>query len=78
MNRSRQGYRYQSGILAGKDAFKLDYPFFELPNIIGSPHIADHVPGSMPHATRRALENVRNFLMGNELRGVLNREDYLP
>jgi len=62
---------------AGKGALKLDYPFFELPNIIGSPHIADHVPGSMPHATRRALENVRNYLMGNELHGVLNREDYL-
>ncbi len=62
---------------AGKDAFRLDYPFFELPNIIGSPHIADHVPGAIPCATRRALENVRNFLMGNELRGVLKREDYL-
>jgi phosphoglycerate dehydrogenase-like enzyme len=62
---------------AGKDAFKLDYPFFELPNIIGSPHIADHVPQSIPYGTRRALENVRNFLMGNELRGVQSREDYL-
>lgn len=61
----------------GKEAFHLDYPFFDLPNIIGSPHIADHVPGSIPNATRRALENVRNFLMGNRLRGVLNREDYL-
>jgi phosphoglycerate dehydrogenase-like enzyme len=60
-----------------QEAFKQDYPFFELPNIIGSPHIADHVPGSMPDATRKALENVRNFLMGNRLRGVLNREDYL-
>ena len=62
---------------AGKEPFKLDYPFFELPNIIGSPHIADHVPHSIPNATRRALENVRNFLMGNELRGVQNRADYL-
>ena len=61
---------------AGKEAFKLDYPFFELPNIIGSPHIADHVPGSMPGATRRALENVRNFLMGNEIHGMLDRKDY--
>ena len=62
---------------AGNRVFKLDYPFFELPNIIGSPHIADHVPGAIPHATRRALKNVRNFLTGNELRGVLKREDYL-
>lgn len=61
----------------GKEAFKLDCPFFDLPNIIGSPHIADHVPGAMPYATRQALENVKNFLMGNEFRGVLNREDYL-
>jgi len=62
---------------ANKEAFKLDYPFFELPNIVGSPHNADHVPGSIPRATRQALENVRNFLMGNELHGVLNRDDYL-
>ena len=61
----------------GKKAFILDYPFFDLPNIIGSPHIADHVPRSMPDATRSALENVKNFLRGNEVRGVLNRNDYL-
>ena len=61
----------------GKDAFNLDYPFFDLPNIIGSPHVADHVPRSMPYATRIALENVRNFLMGKEIGGVLNRNDYL-
>ena len=61
----------------GTEAFKLDYPFFDLPNIIGSPHVADHVPRSMPYATRIALENVRNFLMGKDIRGVLNRNDYL-
>jgi phosphoglycerate dehydrogenase-like enzyme len=61
----------------GKDAFSLDYPFFDLPNIIGSPHVADHVPRSMPYATRIALENVKNFLMGKEIGGVLNRNDYL-
>ena len=61
----------------GKDAFNLVYPFFDLPNIIGSPHVADHVPRSMPYATRIALENVRNFLMGKDIGGVLNRNDYL-
>jgi phosphoglycerate dehydrogenase-like enzyme len=58
-------------------AFKLDYPFFDLPNIIGSPHCADHVPGSMPRATRCALENVKQFLLGKNIRGILRREDYL-
>ena len=62
---------------ADSEEFKLAYPFFELPNIIGSPHNADHVPNSIPKGTRRALENVKNFIMGTEIRGVLKREDYL-
>ena len=57
--------------------FTLEYPYCELPNFIGSPHIADHVPGSMPHATRLALENVKNYLLGKDIRGVLNHRDYL-
>ena len=61
---------------AGQEAFSLDYPFFDLPNIIGSPHNADHVSHSMPNATRLALANVKNFLIGNEIRGILNRDDY--
>ena len=55
----------------------LDFPFFELPNIIGSPHCADYVPHAMARATRRALENVKRFLRGHDIRGVLDRKDYL-
>ena len=61
---------------ADRGELALDYPFFELPNIIGSPHCADHVPQSMPGATRKALENARRFLLGNPIRGVLDRKDY--
>jgi len=61
---------------AGRGELELDFPFFELPNIIGSPHCADHVPQSMPGATRKALENVKRFLLGNNIRGVLDRNDY--
>ena len=57
--------------------FTLEYPFCRLPNFIGSPHNADHVPGSIPHATRMALENVKKFLCGKDIRGVLDRNDYL-
>ena len=61
---------------SGED-FILEYPFCKLPNFIGSPHNADHVPGSMPHATRLALENVKHFLLGEDIPGVLDRNDYL-
>ena len=56
--------------------FALEYPFCKLTNLIGSPHNADHVPDSMPRATRIALENVKNFLIGKKIRGVLDRNDY--
>jgi len=56
--------------------FKVQYPFFELPNFIGSPHIADHVPGSMAHATRQGLANVKSFLLGKKLHGLVNPGDY--
>lgn len=59
------------------EAFIQDYPFFELPNIIGSPHCADHVSGAIPHATRKALENVRSYLTRQDLHGVIDRKDYL-
>jgi glycerate dehydrogenase len=61
---------------SGED-FVLEYPFCQLSNFIGSPHNADHVPGSMRHATKLALENVKKFLLGEDIRGVLNRDDYL-
>jgi len=57
--------------------FSLNYPFFGLSNIIGSPHVADAVPGMRPTAVRLAIENVRAYLSRGEIRGVLKREDYL-
>jgi phosphoglycerate dehydrogenase-like enzyme len=57
-------------------AFKLEYPFFDLPNFLGSPHNADIVPQAMLTATRLALSNVKNYLLGYKVRGLLNREDY--
>ena len=63
--------------IEGQD-YTLDYPFCDLPNFIGSPHVADHVPGMLPVATGQALQNVKNYLLGKDIRGVLNRSDYLP
>ena len=57
--------------------FKLDFPFFDLPNLVGSPHNADDVPGAMTAATKIAAENIRRFLEGKAIRGVVNRADYV-
>ncbi len=57
--------------------FITEYPFFDLPNVIGSPHNSGVTAGALQIGARRAAENVRRFLQGEALTGVLRREDYL-
>ncbi len=57
--------------------FRTNYPFFTLPNVLGSPHNSAMVPGITDEGTRRAASNVKRFLNGEHLVGVVNREDYL-
>ena len=56
--------------------FRTDYPFFELPNLLGSPHNSGIVPGVLPSAARMAAENVLRYLRGEPIKGVMRREDY--
>ncbi len=57
--------------------FCTNYPFFSLPNILGSPHNSSLVPGITEVASRRAAENVKRFLKGAPVKGVVRREDYV-
>ncbi len=78
--------RANPGFSAGIDAwwdeprhgapFRTNYPFFELPNLLGSPHNSGDVPGIMHHAARQAAGNVRRYLLGDAVSGVARREDY--
>jgi phosphoglycerate dehydrogenase-like enzyme len=60
----------------GQGSFATNYPFFELPNLIGSPHNSAIVPGILYRAARQAAANVRRFLRGEPVAGVARREDY--
>ncbi len=63
---------------AAHGEFRLDFPFFELPNLLGSPHNADDVPQAKLPAIRRALENVRRFLTGEgKIMGRIDPGDYV-
>jgi len=75
------------GFMAGIDAwwsepfaqgeFRVNYPFFTLPNFLGSPHNSAMVPGMSGEGARRAAENIKRFLKEEPVAGVIRREDYL-
>lgn len=58
-------------------AFRVDHPFFELPNVLGSPHNSAQAPGVLEGATRRAADNILRFLRGERVQGLVRPEDYV-
>ncbi len=62
---------------SGGAPFRADYPFLGLPNVIGSPHNSSIVPGTMLAAARLAAGNVRRYLRGEAVTGVVRRADYV-
>lgn len=61
----------------GGGDFALDYPFLELPNVVGSPHNSNRCENDMEDATRAAAANVAAFFSGEKIGGVIRREDYI-
>jgi phosphoglycerate dehydrogenase-like enzyme len=78
--------RENPGFSAGIDAwwqepfsegsFGTNYPFFELPNLIGSPHNSAIVPGILQDAARQAAASVRRYLRGESVAGIARGDDY--
>jgi len=49
------------------------HPFWRLPNVLLSPHCADHVPGWVEDGTRVFLKNLQRFLRGEPLLNVVDK-----
>jgi phosphoglycerate dehydrogenase-like enzyme len=56
--------------------FGMSYPFLELPNVLGSPHNSGVVAHISEEATQLAAQNVKRFLDGEPLAGVIQPADY--
>ena len=79
--------RANPGFLVGLDVwwdepfpdgvFSTKYPLLELPNVLGSPHNSANVPGIWDEGTRSAALNIKRFLRGDEVTGIVSREDYV-
>jgi phosphoglycerate dehydrogenase-like enzyme len=49
------------------------HPFWNLPNVLLSPHCADHVPGWVADGTRVFLDNLHRFCRGEPLLNVVDK-----
>ena len=58
-------------------AFRMAFPFLELPNVLGSPHNSALVPEVIGDAAHRAAQNIKRFLNGEKVAGIIKRDDYL-
>jgi phosphoglycerate dehydrogenase-like enzyme len=57
--------------------FRTAYAFFELPNVLGSPHNSALTPGALLEATRHAARNLLRHLRGEPVAGVVRWLDYV-
>lgn len=57
-------------------SFTTRRPFFELPNLLGSPHNSGLTAGALAGGARRAAENVARYLRGEAPRHVVDRSEY--
>jgi glycerate dehydrogenase len=55
--------------------FRMDHPFLELPNVLGSPHNSTMIPGALADGLRQAAENVQRFLSGIPITGTVHPEN---
>lgn len=57
--------------------FKLNHPFLKLPNLIGSPHNSYNNLSYFVHARKMVAENIKGYLIGKKIHGILNRAEYI-
>jgi phosphoglycerate dehydrogenase-like enzyme len=59
------------------ESFTTRRPFFDLPNILGSPHNSANTGSSLAVAGRLAAENIARFLRGEHALHLIDRSEYV-
>lgn len=78
--RANPDFRYATDVWwyrEGKESLTTLYPFFELPNFIGTPHVSGPSGLATGKPVRLAVENVVRFLRGLKPKNIVTRDEYL-
>lgn len=57
--------------------FRINYPFFDLPNLLGSPHNSAIVPQVLEIGVDAALKNIVRFVKKEKITGIVDFNDYI-
>lgn len=77
-NHLKSHHEFQTGIDAWwtepfKDGkFELEFPFLDLPNVLGSPHNSVVVPDGILEGANRVVENVIRFIKREKVKRIIN------
>jgi glycerate dehydrogenase len=59
------------------ERFHTNFPFLDLPNVIGCPHNSGIVPGAFVNGAKYAAENVKRWFQHEPVLGEVNISDYV-
>jgi phosphoglycerate dehydrogenase-like enzyme len=59
------------------EPFAQKFPFFELPNFLGTPHVSGFVPEEKSISLDFAIDNIFRYVHRKKLLGLASRRDYL-
>jgi len=54
----------------------MEYPFLDLPNVIGTPHNSGMVPDAMTNAARVVVASLKAYAEGEPVKGIFKKEEY--
>ncbi len=57
--------------------FEVEYPLLELPNVLACPHNSAMVPETSRLGLENAFQNIRRYVEGRPLKGLLDREVFV-
>lgn len=78
--RTNPEFRYATDVWwyqGGRESLKTSYPFFDLPNFVGTPHVSGPSGLATGQPVKLAVENTIRYLRGQTPKNIVDKNEYL-